>query len=194
MYTLFIFIGLFIISLVIAFLIRRNNSNQSVWDSIEDVASGWLTYGILISLIFWAITTAILNSTLEPRLVSKTPLKEKIYSLNLQNDKQISGSFILGIGGFGSSNNIQYIMYKAEEGGKKLYKTNDYETIIYEDENTEPYLVEYYYEVLDISKIKNWVLFEHISTGTYRDGTYRLHVPQNTVKVNYNLDLQTVNN
>ena len=180
MFTLFIFIVLYIATAGISLYYNH--------DDMDDILGNILGF-LIVYLILFFITTLIIGRNIPDKMVSKTPIKEKIYSLNLMDHTQISGSFILGVGGFSSHNNIQYVMFKGIEGGKKIYRCSDYETVIYEDGDTDPYMVEYYHVVYDVSHIKLWSL-KYNETGNYRDGTIRLHVPKNTIKVQYDLDLE----
>jgi hypothetical protein len=111
-------------------------------------------------------------------------LKEKVYSLDITNGSQtISGSFFLGCGGFSSRGGIKYLMFHSNEGGKELLEVDASNTIIYEDEDKNPYIIRKAYYEYDFSKQDLW--FHHLGKNKWKHlDKYKLHVPKNTIKIN----------
>lgn len=190
MYTLYFFLGVFFFIIIIDFIIEKNYDLSFV-DTCEKIAPNIL--GIwLLCCVAWFFTDVISGKYLDSKIISKIPVKEKIYSLDLKNNNSINGIFVLGIGSISSSNHFEYIMYKDAEGGKKIFRTSEYETIIYEDENVNPYMVRKCYVYYDTSRKKHWSLLYCKNYEIKSDGTIRLHIPQNTIKTQYNVNLDDI--
>jgi hypothetical protein len=143
---------------------------------IEDWATGFLK-GLFLGLIIFIFLIVIgINCKTEP--VETT--KQNIYAL--KDNTEIHGSFSLG---FGTVDDEQYYYYvtKDAQGFKKICKLKTSESVIKEENISQPYIQkrEYRYK----SSFARFMFGEYSGVVTYE-----FHVPKRTVTTQYKVDLQ----
>lgn len=184
MYTLIIFIALYVIIAYIHIL------NSKKFDTL---------IGILISLaVVYGITIAIGRATLNTKNKEISYYDLPIVSLTLNKDYKMNGSFILGTGGVYGKSIDSYITYGKFKGGLKRIKIDAYNTYIEETNDKSPVIKNYFM----IEKIKSyksewfWNKNEEKHWYTYDDQqvicncnypSLVLVVPENTIYKEFNI-------
>jgi hypothetical protein len=166
MTNLWVPIGGFIIGAVFVFLYMAVNFNLDLKPMIVIM----LAAGVIFSVV--AMVVAENSPVLENKeFITDTP----IYSIHM-GDK-ISGTFFLGSGSVNSY--TQYLFYKdSGTGGYVLDKVFTDGTVIFQDENNQPYLRRIETAQVDIKS------GEHFGAYSYR---YEIHVPKGTIVEEYKL-------
>lgn len=106
---------------------------------------------------------------------SKTPL------VALQDNTTSRGSFFLGSGSI--QGEMRYFYFRQEGVGYKAESKPAYSSLIVEDEEKAPYLVEYHWRFINPNAWK-WGL----EPNTTRDDEF--HIPKGSILRNYTLDLK----
>ena len=184
---------IFIVVIFIAVLIwnyKDNGFDEDFWQILG--ASSFL--GVIIWFVGLLLGTMMMDAIYNKPLKRVTYLKEKVYSLDITNGSQtIRGTFLLGCGGFSSRGGTKYLMFHYNEGGKELLEVDASNTIVYEDEDKNPYIIRMAYYEYDFSKHDLW--FHHFGDNRWRFlDKYKLHVPKNTIKINpMEIDISKLN-
>jgi len=132
--------------------------------------------GIIYSFIIAGIG-AYENRPHDELISEETPL------LSLQDGNTIEGAFFLGCGHINGV--MKYSLYiRTDEGGIKMQQLPVDDTLIYEDEESNPYILEY--NLWDVSPSGD--ILSKSSTDWWEYPYYELHVPLGTVIQEYNLD------
>ena len=151
----------------------------------------------LVSIIFSAIITNMLYmTTINEKQVSelRNALEVKSISDNFNYSSHIEGSFFLGCGsvvGDGKTSLVYYVMTGNNENGFTVNKFNTETTHLFLDGDKRPYYVEKWNVKLYDKIIKIFGIV--IAKDSIREDILvqqELHIPQNTVKVQYNIDLK----
>jgi len=188
--------GFALILILIAFIIsiltdiKTPNIFEDIFSSMVIV---FLTlYGIIL-VMMWLITTDV-----ESKNVIEYRNQQSILSLqdNFETQSNIHGSFVLGFGGVGGSSSTDcyyYTMTGNESSGYLLTKYSATNTYIFMDENTNPYSIDKV--IVSVSNYKtNWFfggLLKPLKQFKYDDSKVKeLHVPNDTIKVQYNIDMK----
>ena len=173
----------------IAFIlvIEQHDTKKS---SLLGVASGSAVLTMFVWLVGMFLGGVIFETQIDTP-IHKTYLKERVYSLDIKSGG-VSGVFFLGCGGF-SGDNVQYVMFRDNEGGKELLQVDATYTVVYEDENIHPYIIRKVFVEWDYSTADLW--FTHFGTSHWKTvDKYKLHVPKGTIKINPDkIDLSKLN-
>jgi hypothetical protein len=106
---------------------------------------------------------------------------------SLDDASSLGGRFILGSGTLRNSN--VYNAYQIlDDGAYKRITIPSHITYIYEDVNSQPYL-----KVIERKRVNpnpniQWIIFTFYSSNKWYEHKYELHVPENTVIKELNLD------
>lgn len=157
------------------------------YEDVESFIFG-VFIGALISLFVIAILTVVSLCFTEV-VGEEEEIQYNIISLENKDaiKSNIHGSFILGYGGISgsSSSTIKYYFFRSDENGKKLESVDGTDVYIRENNEQEPcYIIKKYI-------VKNTGIFEWLFGEDEHkvDGTKILVVPENTVKIEYNIDI-----
>lgn len=127
-------------------------------------SQGWEDFytatGTIASLVCAA---SFLMAIMQPALEKDEKFEVRSLITSTSKKDEIHGFFILGSGAIGkkTTKSTYYYFYKKEkQGGWKLTKASAYNTVIFEDENKNPY---------------------YVKTGTKKEYN-ELHLPKKTIK------------
>jgi len=132
--------------------------------------------GIFIVFTFILVIAAVLSFN-EGTVIGEHKTAIKIYSLRQKDE--ISGSFFLGSGSINSSE--YYKFFKDRKGGLIKSSVLSSKTIIYEDENNTPYLLN---KFKIRKRIYSGKIFPKRRVEIFTNSNpyeYELHVPENTI-------------
>lgn len=118
---------------------------------------------ILVTLVIFYLGLMIFCAISSQKNPECTQSKLKAISLN----SELTGSFFLGIGGFGED--IKYQAFVEEDGGYKLKSYYPNYVVIHENAITSPYV-------------------EKCSSS----GNHHFYIPPNSIREVYELDLQNI--
>lgn len=133
---------------------------------------------VFLSVVFGCLFLIFIGKFFDKKDVLEKDRTIKICSINDRFDS--SGQFFLGCGSF--ENKPYYFFYKKENGGIKLDKISTENAIIIQQDSVTPRIEIYAKEFVDKKNI-NW----GIPSG---DKTYKIYVPKNSVKEDFNFDLK----
>ena len=113
---------------------------------------------------------------------------DKINIVAIDSSKELSGTFILGLGNVNLEQ--QYVFYYlTADGGKKYGEVSKYSAIIYEEERRDGYMAKIGERTVYSDKVLFWLIPKFLLDG--KDSTtYAIHVPKGTVKLEFNIDLK----
>lgn len=120
--------------------------------------------------------------------------EEEVVQYNIQglenktdSKNYTSGAFILGCGGFNSqtSSTLNYYFFMVDENGKKLQKLNGTDIYIRETNDQEPcYIIKI--QTLKATSLTEWLFGNN---EIQKETAKILVVPENTIKIDYNIDI-----
>lgn len=185
---------LIILSLVIAILIDGGIVKAFQGENIFGaIVIFFVMIYIFLAIIMWLITTDV-----ESKNITEYRNQQSILSLqdNIETQSNIHGSFILGFGGVGGSSSTDcyyYTMIGNESSGYLLTKYSATDTYVFMDEDSAPYSRDRV--VVSVSNYKpNWFLgglLKPLKQFKYDDSKVKeLHVPKDTIKIQYNIDMK----
>lgn len=138
---------------------------------------------MLLALIIILITTIVLGGILE--FVGAFFENDELYQTEetpivaLADTPGSEGRIFLGSGNIESSM-YYYYMTENDDGSKEISKINSKGVYLYEDETEQPHIVKYYYR--NSNPIVRLFFFSE-------DSRTELHIPPNSVKYRFNVDL-----
>lgn len=153
----------------------------------------WFSLSFLITMILFASVTSIFFSTTEPYEYEYVDLYG-ISSLEYktENHEYTNGVFVLGLGYVesGSVEKSVYYFIADEQHGKRIksLEEGDGKVYVYED-NTQTPKVQKIYGKYKCNAF--WKFIFGFDEQTIETGDIRIVVPENTVKVDYNVSLQS---
>lgn len=153
-----------------------NRSSTTFFTSLGLTAIISVMIGMLGAMLFALV---IMTPWASAHEIQRQNHSRDIYSL--KQNQEISGSFFLGSGGFGSSE--QYYMFaKDERGGLERLAVNSWNCYIFQDQDERPQL-----KWQDITyEYPRWLTLFSVS---YESRTsYDIHVPANTVIQQFKVD------
>ena len=152
----------------------RNEYNQSAWETDAPIAA-------MFTLFISAGFTGIMCYGISQDCVKIGEKHEtRLHSLvNLTNSDNLSGTFYLISGSFGSSEYYKYY-YKTADGGKQYAKISAEDVVVYEDANNDAYIASVTVTKTCPGDKTGWLYClaaeEHEKIGT------AIHVPRGSIK------------
>lgn len=170
--------GCILIGAVIGYLVSYEDCESAVLGGVFGLLSATI---ILMCAAFGNISTDIIK-------------EEEVVQYNIQglenntdSKSYINGAFILGCGGFNgeTSDTLNYYFFMVDENGKKLQKLDGTDVYIRETNEHEPcYIIKI--QTLKTDGFKKWLF----GTGEFqKEAAKILVVPENTIKIDYNIDI-----
>ena len=148
---------------------------------------------VFLGMLFCIISgiTLLINNNIgiEEKIYTRTAYE--IASLEIVNSNDYKGSFVLGTGYIGNSQNLKYAFFINTENGKQLKTINAEKVYLIETNQESPKMQE---EVKQFIRKTTWVdtLWgtkeeEKIMLETIEKQT--LIIPENTIQIEYNIEI-----
>lgn len=164
LFIIFLLAALYI--LVATFLEIRHRG----WETI----AGAMGSG-LFATAFLSFMCIVFFSEVTSTEYSRTSHRDKIYSLRSQ--EQVSGSFVLGCGGFGTNEIYSFFRKKEDINGYYRDTATASNTFIIESESEHPNI---FWQKIEY-RANPWIIPARISLRRYADTSYHLTVPTGTI-------------
>ncbi len=156
------------------FYLWRDSREKNDWEWSMFLFFGPLIISTILNAFICAMSTDI--STIEQY---RTNIKIPIYSI--RNINSVGGQFFLGSGTI-KSTEFYYMFAKNPDGGLYRYTVSTNKAIIYQDEDSKPYI--HYQDIT--TRPSKWICF--IPFSGHKVTVKALHVPSNTVVEKFQVD------
>lgn len=176
---MFYFVLSIILSILIGILCYYRSYDEDLSFSI----------GVIIFIVLMAVS--LFNNFIGYTEIEYETVAYEIEGLELQNQEELTGNFILGIGYVENSNKIQYIYFAKTEFGKQL-KTEDANTIyLVETNEKKPQLIEKRKQKIRKTNFIDKLWGEEEENKILLDILKEkiLIVPENTIQIEYKVEV-----